>query len=192
MSMSVRTLCLGILSFQDATGYEIKKMVEEGLFSHFIDASFGSIYPALARMLKDGLVTVRTEEQPGKPSKKVYSITDKGRSVLAQAVNTDPARDKFKSEFLFQILLMQHATPEHLAIIYDAYIEEQEAELERICSCGCALPDHVGARFVNEYGQAMLKTAIDFLHKRRDEILSQAAARASDEGEEQEEQEAAS
>ena len=48
--MNVRTLCLGVLSFGDATGYEIKKMAEDGLFSHFIEASFGSIYPALTKM----------------------------------------------------------------------------------------------------------------------------------------------
>jgi hypothetical protein len=51
--MNVKTLCLGILSFGEASGYEIKKKVEEGLFSHFIDASYGSIYPALTQMLAE-------------------------------------------------------------------------------------------------------------------------------------------
>ncbi len=45
--MSVRSLCLAILSFGDATGYEIRKESTEGRFSYFDDASFGSIYPAL-------------------------------------------------------------------------------------------------------------------------------------------------
>ena len=36
--MNVRTLCLGVLSSGEASGYEIKKEIEEGLFSHFIDA----------------------------------------------------------------------------------------------------------------------------------------------------------
>ena len=74
--MNVRTLCLGILSLQEASGYEIKKDVEDGLFSHFIDASFGSIYPALTQLAAEGYVTVREEEQTGKPDKKVYAITD--------------------------------------------------------------------------------------------------------------------
>jgi len=46
--MSVRGLCLAILSYGDATGYEIRKESTEGRFSYFDDASFGSIYPALA------------------------------------------------------------------------------------------------------------------------------------------------
>jgi hypothetical protein len=82
--MNVRTLCLGILAQQDASGYEIKKAVEEGLFAHFIDASYGSIYPALTQMLGDGHVSVREDNQPGKPPKKVYSITQTGKDCPAQ------------------------------------------------------------------------------------------------------------
>ena len=56
--MDIRTLCLGILTFGDATGYEIKKRLE-GPMRHYYDASFGSIYPALAGLKRDG--------QPGFP-----------------------------------------------------------------------------------------------------------------------------
>ena len=57
--MSVRTLCLAILNFGDATGYEIRKLSTGGKFRYFIEASFGSIYPTLARLEAEGLVTVR-------------------------------------------------------------------------------------------------------------------------------------
>ncbi len=172
MTMNVRTLCLGILSLRDTTGYEIKKMVEEGIFSHFIDASYGSIYPALAQLLKEGMVQVRTEEgAQGRPPRKVYSITEEGRMAFAEAINTDPARDKFKSEFLFQMLFADRVDPAHLAVIYEAYLEEQEAELERLRSSRDELPDHPGARLVNDFGQTMLRTAIAFLKERQQEIL---------------------
>ena len=46
--MDVRTLCLGVLSMGSASGYEIKKRLENG-FGHFYDASFGSIYPGQSR-----------------------------------------------------------------------------------------------------------------------------------------------
>ncbi len=179
MAMNVRTLCLGILSLRDATGYEIKKMVEEGVFSHFIDASFGSIYPALGQMLKEGLVTVRTEEPGGRPGKKVYSITDRGRAALALAVNTDPAKDKFKSEFLFQMLFMDQVDPDHLAVVYDAYLEEQEAELARIEESESGLPDHPGARFVNGFGKTMMRTAIAYLKENRENILAAIRSRGA-------------
>ena len=172
MAMNVRTLCLGILSLREATGYEIRKMVEKGAFSHFIDASYGSIYPALARMLKEGLVRVRTEDDgSGRPPRKVYTITEKGRAELVRALNTDPAPDKFKSEFLFQMLFLERIDPEHLAVIYDAYIEEQEAELRDIEEAAHDLPDHPGTRFVQDFGRVMIGTAIAFLKERREEML---------------------
>ena len=57
----------------EATGYEIKKLFDEGGYQHFIEASFGSIYPALNRLTEEGLVSVRAEVQEKRPDRKVYS-----------------------------------------------------------------------------------------------------------------------
>ena len=73
--MDVKTLCLGMLSRGSATGYEIKKQCEEGPFAYFYAAVFGSIYPALNALPKDGHNSVEEIGQNGKPSKKVYSIS---------------------------------------------------------------------------------------------------------------------
>ncbi len=78
--MDVRTICLGILTRGDATGYEIKKLFEDDGYQHFVEASFGSIYPALNRLTEEGLVSVRAEAQEKRPDRKVYSITPAGRS----------------------------------------------------------------------------------------------------------------
>ena len=65
--MDVRTICLGILTRGDATGYEIKKTVEEDGYRHFAEASFGSIYPALNRLTEEGLVSVHAQAQEKRP-----------------------------------------------------------------------------------------------------------------------------
>src|SRR5262245_954062 len=75
MDMDARVLCLGALHFGDASGYEIKKLFEEGDFRFFYETSFGSIYPALSRMVEDGLALVSEQAQDKRPDKKVYSIT---------------------------------------------------------------------------------------------------------------------
>ena len=80
--MNVRTLCLGILSFAQMTGYDIRKLAAEGNFSHFCEANYGSIYPALSQLTKDGLVVFTDEAIDGKPPRKIYSITEKGRRHL--------------------------------------------------------------------------------------------------------------
>ncbi|MEE9590251.1 MAG: PadR family transcriptional regulator, partial [Hyphomicrobiaceae bacterium] len=93
--MNVRTLCLGILYFGEATGYEIRKTASEGGFSHFIEANYGSIYPALTKLTQDELVTMREEVVSGKPSRKVYALTDQGREALKAALNEPLRADIF-------------------------------------------------------------------------------------------------
>lgn len=165
--MNVRELCLGILSFQEASGYEVKKLIEEDVFNHFIDASYGSIYPALTRMLQEGLVSVRAEEQAGRPDKKVYTITEEGRRELARALTVDPAKDKFKSEFLFQVMLNDYLPEAHLSAIYDDHIEYLREELARIDECAKDRGDHPGMAFVAGYGRASLQAGLNFLLENR-------------------------
>jgi PadR family transcriptional regulator, regulatory protein AphA len=169
--MNVKTLCLGILSFGEASGYEIKKKVEEGLFSHFIDASYGSIYPALTQMLGEELVTVRAEEQEGRPDKKVYAITAKGLDTLAMALTVTPDRDKFKSEFLFQMLLMELLPPRQVAAVYELQLAQLRAELDHVEACRDHAAAHPGTCFVNGYGRAVLGAAVRYLEDSRDAVL---------------------
>ena len=169
--MNIRTLCLGILQFSDATGYEIKKMVEEDMFNHFIEASYGSIYPALTRMSQDGLVTCREEVQSGKPDKKVYSITDQGRTELVRTLAEAPRQDKFKSEFLFVMLLADLLPQDHISTVYDQRIDDMRSELEQMRACTQA-NEHDGSRFVTGYGIAVYEAAIAYLERHRDEITA--------------------
>src|SRR5665213_514514 len=98
--MNVRTICLAILYDDDSTGYEIRKLSTEGEYSYFIDASFGAIYPALAKLEDDKLVTSRVEQQDGKPAKKVYSITALGRHEFINSLFEQLGEDEYRSEFL--------------------------------------------------------------------------------------------
>ena len=178
--MNVKTLCLGILSVGEASGYEIKKDIEEGMFSHFIEASFGSIYPALTQLAGEGLVTVRAEEQTGKPDKKVYAITDKGRVALAKSIAVLPARDKYKSEFLFQMLLQQYISPGMMVAAVDKQLADLQHDLARIAECRSSEQPHAGARFVADYGQAVLTAAVNVLNQKKLEMLCQSAAQAAE------------
>ena len=178
--MNVRTLCLGILSLQEASGYEIKKDVQDGLFSHFIDASFGSIYPALTQLAAEGYVTVREEEQTGKPDKKVYAITESGRNALARAISVSPAKDKYKSEFLFQMLLQDYLSPEMMLVAIQKQLNDLNEDLARIAECSHEAPIGHGSHFVADYGNAVLTAGVKCLEYKKAELLQQMAARAAE------------
>ncbi len=178
--MNVRTLCLGILALREASGYEIKKAVEDGMFSHFIEASYGSIYPALTHMLSDGLVSVREQVQEGKPLKKTYSITDSGQKALKHALHEIPQQDKYKSEFLFQALFRDQVDAQHLDDVFDGQLQFLHGELATIEQCGDSIEPGSGHAFVNGYGRAVIAAAIQYMEDSRGSLGLPQKATSSD------------
>src|SRR4051812_30732151 len=145
--MDVRTICLGILTRGDATGYEIKKLFEDGGYQHFVEASFGSIYPALGRLTEEGLVSVREEAQEKRPDRKVYSITPKGRGAFVGALMKPLPEDKHRSPFVFA-MLFSHLLPQpHVSAMLDAYIGHVEGHLRQLTDKQPE-PETAGGRFV--------------------------------------------
>jgi PadR family transcriptional regulator, regulatory protein AphA len=104
---------LGLLAEEARSGYDIKKDVEERL-SHFWSESFGHIYPMLRRLLDRGLVALTVERQDGRPDRKVYSITDEGRTALEAWFAEPPPPQRPRNEVLLRIFLGRHANTKHL------------------------------------------------------------------------------
>jgi len=114
--MDVKIHCLGVL-FQhgNASGYEIRKLLrEECAFSHFVDAGYGSIYPALNKLSDEGLVIYEAEEQTNRPDKKVYQIMPAGRLALFETLLAGPAPDKLQYSFLFTQISVTNYQPDML------------------------------------------------------------------------------
>jgi len=168
--MDVKTLCLGVLSRADASGYEIKKAFEEGPFRHFHQASFGSIYPALNALSAEGLVEVRALAQDKRPDKKIYSLAPKGRNALLAALMTNPAPDAVRSDFLFILSFAQYLPPARVEQLINARIAWYREMLTRME--GCTSEDPAGARFVRGIGIAVYRAAADYLESHRDELLA--------------------
>ena len=167
--MNVRTLCLAILGCSDSTGYEIRKLVTDGHFSHFVDASFGSIYPALNRMEAEGLVVSREEQQEGKPNRKVYSVTDLGREEFLVALSKPAQKDIFKSEFLLLAMCAELMRPEHVRRAIDMQIDYLNSELEIIETAMLSV-DLKAADWVGEYGRTCLTTSLNYISENREQL----------------------
>jgi DNA-binding PadR family transcriptional regulator len=176
--MNVRTLCLGILSFGDASGYEIRKMAQEGRFSHFIAASYGAIYPALVKLEAEGLVTAHEERDAGKPPRRVHAITAAGREAFARALTEMPGEDMLKSEFLLVTMCAELVDPEHARhvinerlALYEAKIAHME-EAERTC-------EHRGSAFVIGFGLTMYRAMHAYLAAHRGDVEAVAGTAVS-------------
>lgn len=169
--MDARTLCLAVLSYGDASGYEIKKSLEEAPFSHFQDTGFGSIYPALSRLTNEGLVSGRALLQEKRPNKIVYTITDVGREALVDALMEPPAPDKFRSDFLF-VLFLGHLLPgEHLLNVVDERIKYYEERIEQMSHC--ALDERpLGQQMAHGMGLALYQAALQYLKESRPRLAA--------------------
>ena len=167
--MDVRTICLGILSRGDATGYEIKKLFEEDGFQHFVEASFGSIYPALNRLMDEGLVSVREESQEKRPDRKVYSITKAGRDALLASLMKPLPEDRHRSPFVFAMLCSDLLPPARVSELLNDYIAQAEAKLSQLESTS-ANKKTKSDLFVSGFGRAVYVAILDFLRNHRAEI----------------------
>jgi PadR family transcriptional regulator, regulatory protein AphA len=176
--MNVRTICLAILFEGEATGYEIRKLSVEGDFSYFIDASFGSIYPALAKLEAENLVSSHVEQQEGKPSKKIYAITEAGRRAFLASLFEALGEDEYRSEFL----LFARFASELPASLIETRLKERLAQLEasiaELTQLGCQ-EVHPADAWVINYGQTCMSAARDYIKAHMGELIALARPEAA-------------
>lgn len=181
MAMSVRTLCLGVLSRGPASGYEIRKQCEEGPFRCFFDAGFGSIYPALRKLVQDGLIVGKEEAQVSKPDKIVYRLTDLGWQAFLESLTELPGADRLKSDFVFMMFFADYIDPEHLGKVIEKRLAWYREEIARMRACAADMADKsespLGESFALGYGLAVYQAAERYLKDNRDALIGSVAAR---------------
>lgn len=169
--MNIQTLCLSILYDKDATGYEIRQLSTKGEYAYFVEASFGSIYPALNRLEEGGFVTSRYEAHTGTPTKKIYSITDSGRSKFHNSLFDDIGEDIFRSEFL---LFARFASLLPVALVRQrineriASLSEKASALRTMLECPLKKSDV----WVLNYGLSVLDVEIEYIKAHMNELLA--------------------
>ena len=126
---------LGLLMDRDHHGYEIRSQLRDRL-GVWANVSFGSIYPALARLEREGCVAAVTASEPrlgslstgslsgeraslrslrsapgiGRRGRKVYRITERGRDEFV-ALLANPATLDDAKNFSLRMALAKYLTP---------------------------------------------------------------------------------
>ena len=119
---------LGFLSRGPQSGYDIKKAVGEST-GHFWSESYGQIYPNLKKLAAAGLAVPNVERQEGKPDKKVYTITSKGREALLEWLAEAPNRTPPRNELLLKLFFGHRTPPEVAARHVEGYKVKVQADL---------------------------------------------------------------
>jgi len=178
--MDVKTVRLGLLTFGEASGYDLKKHFEAS-FDHFFSTGFGSIYPALAALAEEGLASCTAVPQAGRPDRKVYRITPAGEAALREALATCEPTHKVRSELLAVLYFSNLMPPRRVKALLDAQLAVMEQGLVRMKRTGCPgeheWPNSV--RFVQGFGIALLEAAADYTARNRHLLESPPARRAA-------------
>ncbi len=79
----LKYILLGFLNYQPMTGYDLKRLVD-GSTAHFWHAYHSQIYTTLRKMEQDGLVTSVIDDSDEKLERRIYDITELGKSKFKQ------------------------------------------------------------------------------------------------------------
>ncbi|MDQ3645615.1 MAG: PadR family transcriptional regulator [Actinomycetota bacterium] len=124
--MSVPHVLLGLLEDGPRHGYELKREYDT-LFAYSKPLRFGQVYSTLARLRRDGLIDVSSEEPGRGPDRKLYGITDDGASDL----NDWLARPESAEPFIQNVLFMKVCLALLSGRSAQDYLELQRAEHQR-------------------------------------------------------------
>ncbi|OAM79289.1 hypothetical protein A3840_03265 [Devosia elaeis] len=151
-------------------------MCTEEEFAYFVEASYGSIYPALGKLEEDGLVTSRTEQQDGKPARKVYSITNAGRQAFAEQLAEPLGEDMFRSPFLL-FARFAHILPRELVEQRCAeFLSRTAGKLQQLKDAGGRYECNPADKWVIDYGHAVLEVAERHFRTHMHELITMARA----------------
>jgi PadR family transcriptional regulator AphA len=120
---------LGLLTLGPMSGYEMRQRMERST-ANFWTESYGQIYPALKKMVKDGLATVEEQHKDGR-AKKVYRLTDAGERRLRKWLGVETKPQVRRNELLLKVFFGDRAERGAIAAQVVAERERCEDDLER-------------------------------------------------------------
>lgn len=162
---------LGLIARRPQSGYDIAAQLKAPV-ANFWTARLSQIYPELARLEGDGLVSVEVVPQEGRPAKKIYRLTAAGKRALAEWVVTPPEPSPPRDELLLKTYALPFADPKDAAPMYGERAEAAEkAQLHYESVIAKIVREHGGPPPVGDpaFGQfANLRYGVAAMRERAD------------------------
>jgi DNA-binding PadR family transcriptional regulator len=126
--MSINHAILGFLSWSPLTGYDLKKKFAESDILYW-SGNNNQIYRALVELHQQDFVTQEIHDQASGPSRKVYTITEKGSTELRRWLLSTPELPQLRNSFLVQLAWADRLETNELDSLLAAYEEEIRIKL---------------------------------------------------------------
>ncbi|MBC8077747.1 MAG: PadR family transcriptional regulator [Chloroflexales bacterium] len=123
---------LGLLARNPCSGYDLARLMQQRV-NNFWHARHSQIYPTLAQLEAQGLVSHERVEQEDRPDKKLFSITEAGQAALQSWVQSPTALTPRRDELLLKAYSIWLADPQVAAALLRDHAElhrEQMAHYE--------------------------------------------------------------
>ena len=137
--MSLEFAILGFLQYGPSSGYDLKTIFDLSV-QHFWPADQSQIYRTLARLAERGWAEREVVEQEDHPDRKVYHISDAGRSALRDWLTTPLSHQGGRSAALIQVFFAGQLADEEILALFRHAAEECRQGLAQLRSIPAQCP----------------------------------------------------
>jgi len=120
--MSLEYAILGFLQYKPLSGYDLKAEFDFSLQSSW-PADQSQIYRTLARLVEKKWIDTEVVKQSGRPDRKVYHITPKGREELLQWLGVPAVERDVRLAQLIQIFFAGHLSDEEVIKLFEGFAD---------------------------------------------------------------------
>ncbi|HTX61310.1 MAG TPA: PadR family transcriptional regulator [Methanobacterium sp.] len=165
---------LGLLYEGPQYGYQLEKIIEGWGMRNWAQIGFSSIYYTLKKLEKKEMVQSRLEQVEGKPSRKVFTITDLGKQTMKEKVKDLLSwNKKLISPFDLGLAYMNYLDTSEVIDCLENYIESARGRIKFLESSvktqkELNAPPHMVALFSRPLKQ--LKNDVEWVKEFMEEI----------------------
>lgn len=122
----IQLLILYYLNLKSTHGYEIQKFIQLSKMDEWNNIQSGSIYYAMSKLEKNGLIELVDMIGNGEKAKRIFTITEKGRSCLKEMAMNEMQKSlgSISSEKFLVYPIVANLTREELLLSINSHIEE--------------------------------------------------------------------
>jgi DNA-binding PadR family transcriptional regulator len=129
--MSLPHVLLGLLSAQPRTGYDLARAIREDVEPVW-RAEFSQIYPALARLRREGSVVLRVLGPRRGPHRNLYRVTAAGRRELHRWLLEPPPPPRNRDDGLARVAFLDVLLPRERREVLRSYEGAVGQEIARL------------------------------------------------------------
>jgi DNA-binding PadR family transcriptional regulator len=143
---------LGLLKERPIHGYQLSRELGDSLGGLW-RVSYGSLYPTLRRLERDGAIESEADDERGARRKKVYRITPKGEQVFLELLQGTPNDTQTEdARFRMRLAFFRYLPPETRIRLLERRRQALQARLSTL-----AESQRAGRGGADDYGRALIE-----------------------------------